>query len=76
MDAFSHLVVHLPAGGYGTTEFDMSDARRAALVTAGRNAMRAYFDQQPLAAAPRSMADSETVQAQRTADCIALRLLQ
>ncbi len=28
IDEFSHLVVRLPAGGYGTTEFDMSDARR------------------------------------------------
>jgi predicted acylesterase/phospholipase RssA len=44
MDAFKKLVVRLPAGGYGTTEFDMSDARRKALVDAGREAMRVYLD--------------------------------
>jgi predicted acylesterase/phospholipase RssA len=44
MDAFEKLVVRLPAGGYGTTEFDMSDARRQALVDAGRQAMRVYLD--------------------------------
>ena len=47
IDAFSDLVVHLPAGGYGTTEFDMSDAKRTALVEAGRQAMRAYLDRHP-----------------------------
>ena len=32
VDAFSHLVVRLPAKSYGTTEFDMGDERSAALV--------------------------------------------
>jgi NTE family protein len=36
-------VVHLPAQGYGTTEFDMSDARREALVKAGRTTMQDYL---------------------------------
>jgi NTE family protein len=45
IDEFNNLVVHLPAEGYGTTEFDMSDERRAALVTAGRTAMANYFDE-------------------------------
>lgn len=76
IDAFSHLVVHLPAGGYGTTEFDMSDERRNALVAAGRNAMRAYFDHALVAAAQRGMVNNETAQAQSIADRIALRLLQ
>jgi NTE family protein len=44
MEAFTDRVVRLPAGGYGTTEFDMSDARRDALVAAGREAMRVYLD--------------------------------
>jgi len=44
IDEYQHLVVHLPAGGYGTTEFDMSDQRRATLVDAGRAAMALYFD--------------------------------
>jgi len=44
LDEHSHLVVRLPAQGYGTTEFDMSDERREALVRAGREAMELYFD--------------------------------
>ena len=44
IDEYRHLVVRLPAAGYGTTEFDMSDDRRAALVDGGRTAMALYFD--------------------------------
>jgi predicted acylesterase/phospholipase RssA len=44
MDAFKELVVRLPAGGYGTTEFGMNAARRENLVEAGRRAMRTYLD--------------------------------
>ena len=44
MDEYSHLVVRLPAQGYGTTEFDMTDERRNALVKAGQGAMARYFD--------------------------------
>lgn len=36
-------VVRLPAGGYETTQFDMTDEERAALVNAGREAMRAFL---------------------------------
>lgn len=43
IDTFSNLVVHLPAKGYGTTEFNMTDARREALVKAGRTATEAYL---------------------------------
>lgn len=43
MDAFSKFVVRLPAHGYGTTEFDMSDERRVALVAAGESEMRQYL---------------------------------
>ncbi|HWQ14934.1 MAG TPA: hypothetical protein VNL77_19205, partial [Roseiflexaceae bacterium] len=75
IEAFSHLVVRLPAGGYGTTEFDMSDARREALVEAGRDAMRAYFERP----APPPVLGAEDMQApaeaMRVADRIALRLL-
>jgi predicted acylesterase/phospholipase RssA len=52
IDEYSGLVVRLPAMGYGTTEFDMDDGRRTALVNAGRAAMAAYFDAAE-AAAPR-----------------------
>ncbi len=44
IDEHANLVVRLPAAGYGTTEFDLSDQRRAALVAAGQRAMVAYFD--------------------------------
>ena len=47
IEEYEHLVVRLPANGYGTTEFDMSDERRNVLVAAGRNAMRLYLDTHP-----------------------------
>ena len=46
IETFEDLVVHLPAKGYGTTEFDMSKDRKDKLVAAGRSAMRAYFKAQ------------------------------
>jgi NTE family protein len=39
-------ICRMPAKGYGTTEFDMSNERLQALVAAGRKAMKEYFDQQ------------------------------
>jgi predicted acylesterase/phospholipase RssA len=36
-------IVRLPAGGYGTVQFDMTDAERDALVEAGRLAMRTFL---------------------------------
>jgi NTE family protein len=44
MDAFEDKVVRLPAKGYGTTEFNMSDQRRQLLTAAGRAAMKFYLD--------------------------------
>ena len=44
IEEYENLVVRLPAQGYGTTEFDMSEERRAALVDAGRTAMTLHFD--------------------------------
>jgi NTE family protein len=38
------FVCRLPAKGYGTTEFGMSDARLQALVQAGYDAMIAHLD--------------------------------
>ncbi|HWR93141.1 MAG TPA: patatin-like phospholipase family protein [Desulfobacterales bacterium] len=57
IEEYEHLVVRLPAGGYGTTEFDMSDPRRESLVAAGRRAMKAYLDARPAprGAAPRGV---------------------
>lgn len=77
VDAFSHLVVRLPAKGYGVAEFDMSDERRAALVAAGRGAVAAYFDQQSEVLGGALETDkSVDPQAMRTADRIATRLLE
>ncbi len=45
IDAFEQFVCRLPARGYGTTEFDMSDVRREALVAAGQRAVETYFTQ-------------------------------
>jgi NTE family protein len=52
IEAFERMVVRLPAKGYGTTEFDMSVARQQALVEAGRQQMRRFFDEHPTAARP------------------------
>jgi predicted acylesterase/phospholipase RssA len=52
IDAFEGLVVRLPSKGYGTIEFDMSEARRNALVNAGHEATASYFDR--LASMPPS----------------------
>lgn len=44
VSSLENSVVRLPAKGYGTVEFDMSDNRRKCLVDAGRQAMRVYLD--------------------------------
>lgn len=44
---FKENVVRLPAKGYGTTEFDMGNERRAALIAAGRAAMQSFLDARP-----------------------------
>ena len=49
--AFEDLVVRLPAKGYGTTEFDMSDKKRGLLINAGEKAMINYLDRQAVAPA-------------------------
>jgi NTE family protein len=47
IEEYESIVVRLPAAGYGTTEFDMGDDRRNALLAAGRGAMRIYLDTHP-----------------------------
>lgn len=44
---YKRNVVRLPAGGYGTTQFDMTDEEREALVDAGREAMLAFLGTSP-----------------------------
>lgn len=46
IDAFEKLVARIPAKGYGTAEFDMTDERRSNLVQAGQKAMQDYFDKE------------------------------
>jgi predicted acylesterase/phospholipase RssA len=46
ISVFARYVVRLPAGGYGTIQFDMTEAERSALVDAGREAMREFLEQQ------------------------------
>ncbi len=45
---FNKYVVHLPAGGYGTTQFDMTDAEREALIKSGSDAMRKFLASQSI----------------------------
>jgi NTE family protein len=73
IDVFADLVVHLPAQGYTTTEFDMSDERREWLVNAGQDAMTGYFEHVSKARVLKS--DEEVERAQHTADRFALRIL-
>jgi NTE family protein len=70
---FEKLVVRLPAKGYGTTEFDMSDERRELLVDAGRKAMKVYFDGQ--SQAPAIMAEKMQTP-QDIANQVATRMLR
>jgi len=74
ISAFADLVARLPAGGYGTTEFDMSEERRAFLVQTGYETMKSYFakkDQQPV-----SFSAAEAPSLAQMADEVALRLLR
>ena len=79
IDAFEKVVVRLPAKGYGTVEFDMSDERRELLVEAGRTVMRAYLERAMQAPAEISfgagLSEAELA-AERTADRLALKMLQ
>lgn len=73
ISAFEDLVVRLPAGGYGTTEFDMPEERRAALLEAGRSAMKRYLDQMEMKTV--SFALDQGPSPANLADQMALRML-
>jgi predicted acylesterase/phospholipase RssA len=75
IDEFRHLVVKLPAGGYGTTEFDLSDADRNALVEVGRKTMQRYFDAPPKPMPTAVSRGQASKDADRIADEIATRIL-
>jgi predicted acylesterase/phospholipase RssA len=57
--AFARHVVRLPAGGYGTTQFDMTDDERSALVDAGRGAMRAFLAGQTVLEGTRDLGGAD-----------------
>jgi predicted acylesterase/phospholipase RssA len=76
IDEYSHLVARLPAQGYGTTEFDMSDERRDALVKAGREAMALYLDTPAGLVLPSKEMRRPDGQVQTTADRIATSVLE
>jgi NTE family protein len=52
IEVMEDLVVRLPAAGYGTTEFGMTDARRDALVAAGAHVTRSYLERRAAARPP------------------------
>jgi predicted acylesterase/phospholipase RssA len=76
IEEYDHLVVHLPAQGYGTTEFDMSDERRSALVDAGREAMKIYLDTPPGLVLPSKTRGLPEETLKITADRIATSMLE
>jgi predicted acylesterase/phospholipase RssA len=51
-----NAVCRIPVGGYGTTEFRMSEVRMDGLIDSGRNAMRQYLAQ--LSTAPKTATGS------------------
>lgn len=74
IESLSKLVVRMPARGYGTTEFDMSEERRAALVAAGRQSMRKHLSRP---AGLESVASpEESARTQREATKLATRFLE
>jgi predicted acylesterase/phospholipase RssA len=76
IDTFERLVIRLPAKGYGTIEFGMSDERREALVTAGREATATYFDRLELDAGVSFGMDFAALdEMANSADDIAARIL-
>lgn len=77
IEEYESLVARLPAAGYGTTEFDMSDARREALVDAGRTAMALYMDGLSSPAPPSKVVSrGPSVSVDNRVDRIATRLLE
>lgn len=63
---FAANVVRLPAGGYGTTQFDMTDAEREALIAAGRKAMRDFLATQTVLEAEGGEVDLSVTDAARS----------
>ncbi len=75
MEEYRDCVVRLPAKGYGTTEFDMDEARRSALVEAGRDAMARHLEAPLPPSSPAAYAKSILLPAAGATDRIAKSLL-
>jgi len=76
IDEHGELIVRLPAKGYGTTEFDMSEARRNALVAGARAAMQGWLSAPPRAMQPAGPAAAAmAARAARRVDAVAIDLL-
>lgn len=75
IETFEHLVIRLPAKSYGTIEFDMSDARREALVNAGQQATKTYFNRLEAAGPGGISFGLDSAEPEDTADKIAMRIL-
>ena len=75
IEAFENLVIRLPAKGYGTIEFDMSDARRKALVAAGQKSTKTYFNRLEAAGQGGISFGLDSAGPEDTADRIAMRIL-
>jgi predicted acylesterase/phospholipase RssA len=78
IESFEQLVARLPAAGYGTTEFNMTEARRTALVQAGQIAMAAYFDK-PLSKGEAAAARGGLTEAERlrqSANYVATKMIR
>jgi predicted acylesterase/phospholipase RssA len=74
---FAANVVRLPAGGYGTTQFDMSEEERDALLSAGRSAMQRFLSTQSVLEAAGGELDLSVSPASRAAaDAIAATIFE
>jgi hypothetical protein len=75
IEAFEQFVCRLPAKGYRTTEFDMTDTRREKLIAAGCAAIDYYFRTQETEGMKGPDVD-EIERAFQRADRIARRILR
>lgn len=72
-EAYEKIIVHLPAKGYRTTEFNMSDQRRDLLVAAGQQAMANYLSRAE--SGELDLDEAEAARLTKASDRIAIKLL-
>ncbi len=73
IEAFEDCIVRLPARGYGTVEFDMSDEKRDALINAGYQATDKHLHSPE---SDRDIAPAQPITSDELANRHALHLLQ